>query len=68
MPAHAMHLQALPDYASLAEDLVNNAKRWREWAELPRPEDDPLPGDWKRMAEFDRLLVFKCASLKPSGW
>lgn len=54
-------MQALPEYASLPEDLVSNAKRWREWAELTRPEEDPLPGDWKRMPEFDRLLVFKCA-------
>ena len=27
--------------------------------ELERPEDEPLPGDWKRMPEFDRLLLFR---------
>lgn len=28
--------------------------------ELERPEDEPLPGDWKRMPEFDRLMLFRC--------
>lgn len=31
--------------------------------ELERPEDDPLPGDWKRMPEFERLLIFR--ALRP---
>lgn len=26
-------------------------------------EDEPLPGDWKRMPEFDRLLLFR--ALRP---
>ncbi len=29
--------------------------------ELERPEDEPLPGDWKRMPEFERLLIFRWA-------
>lgn len=30
----------------------------------PRPsEDEPLPGDWKRMPEFERLLLFR--ALRP---
>ena len=48
-----MALQNLPD------DLIGSSKRWREWMELERPEDEPLPGDWKRMPEFDRLLLFR---------
>lgn len=31
--------------------------------ELERPEDEPLPGDWKRMPEFERLLIFR--TLRP---
>jgi len=43
--------------------LVGSAKRWQEWMELERPEDEPLPGDWKRMPEFERLLIFR--TLRP---
>jgi dynein heavy chain, axonemal len=43
--------------------LQGSAKRWREWLELERPEDEPLPGDWKRMSDFDQLLVFR--ALRP---
>lgn len=56
-------MKDLDDYASLPDDLVGSAKRWREWVELERPEDEPLPGDWKRMPEFERLLLFR--ALRP---
>lgn len=56
-------LKELDDYQSLADDLIGSSKRWREWIELERPEDEPLPGDWKRMPEFDRLLLFR--ALRP---
>lgn len=29
----------------------------------PPAEDEPLPGDWKRMPEFERLLLFR--ALRP---
>ena len=28
----------------LPEDLVASAKRWQEWMDLSRPEEEPLPG------------------------
>ncbi|KAL6747291.1 flagellar outer dynein arm heavy chain beta [Haematococcus lacustris] len=56
-------LKELDDYGSLPDDLIGSSKRWREWLELERPEDEPLPGDWKRMPEFDRLLLFR--ALRP---
>ena len=56
-------MQELEDYAPLPDDLVGSAKRWQEWMELERPEDEPLPGDWKRMPEFERLLIFR--TLRP---
>lgn len=31
--------------------------------ELERPEEEPVPGDWKRMGEFERLLLFR--ALRP---
>jgi hypothetical protein len=38
-------LRSLNGFASLPDDVVSSAKRWREWIEAPRPEDDPLPGE-----------------------
>ena len=62
-PAPLQALKELDDYANLPDDLIGSSKRWREWMELERPEDEPLPGDWKRMPEFDRLLLFR--ALRP---
>ena len=57
--ASVQALKELEDYASLPDDLVGSAKRWKEWMELERPEDEPVPGDWKRMPEFEKLLLFR---------
>jgi dynein heavy chain len=57
--ASVQALKELDDYSSLPDDLVGSAKRWKEWMELERPEDEPVPGDWKRMPEFERLLLFR---------
>jgi hypothetical protein len=40
--------------------MEGSAKRWKEWVEEPRPESVPLPGDWKRLPAFDRLLILRC--------
>eukprot|EP01051_Picozoa_sp_SAG22_P001101 SAG22_NODE_38_length_26325_cov_107.302067_39_plen_221_part_00 len=44
----------------ISADIEGGAKRWREWVEDPRAEAEPLPGDWKRINPFDRLLVIRC--------
>ena len=44
-----MSLQDVHDYRLLADDLVGSAKRWQEWMDLQRPEEESLPGrytDW----------------------
>jgi dynein heavy chain, axonemal len=61
--ACVMALRELDDYSTLPDDLQGSAKRWKEWLELERPEDEPLPGDWKRMSDFDQLLLFR--ALRP---
>ena len=50
----------LEQFAGLSSDMEGSAKRWREWVEDPRAEAEPLPGDWKRLGPFDRLLVIRC--------
>ena len=41
-------LREVDGYDALPADLEGSAKRWREWMELERPEEEPMPGDWKK--------------------
>ena len=61
--ASVQALREVDDYQALSDDLVGSAKRWREWMELERPEDEPMPGDWKKMTQFQQLLLFR--ALRP---
>jgi dynein heavy chain len=56
-------LRDLEGFGNLPDDLVGSAKRWREWMELERPEEEPMPGDWKKMEDFEKLLLFR--ALRP---
>ena len=55
--------EQLEQFANISSDLEGSAKRWREFIENPRAETEPLPGDWKRMGGFDRLLAIR--ALRP---
>ncbi len=37
-------MQDVEGYAHLPDDLAASAKRWQEWMETERPEDETLPG------------------------
>lgn len=39
-------LKELADYHALPEDLFASYMRWKEWVEMERPEDEPLPGSF----------------------
>jgi len=56
-------LKELEGYGNLPDDLVGSAKRWRVWMELERPVEEPVPGDWKKMEDFEKLLLFR--ALRP---
>ena len=56
-------LRSVPGFEALAEDVAGAPKRWSDWVERERPEAEPLPGEWKRLPELDRLLVFR--ALRP---
>ena len=56
-------LRSVPGLESLAEDVAGAPKRWSDWVERERPEAEPLPGDWRRLPELERLLVFR--ALRP---
>jgi dynein heavy chain len=52
-------LRLIEGFDGLPDDMVGGAKRFREWYELERPEEQGLPGDLKKLPEFKRLLVIK---------
>ena len=56
-------LREVDGYDALPGDLEGSAKRWREWMELERPEEEPMPGDWKKYPDFEKLLLFR--ALRP---
>lgn len=57
------NLARVSGFETLLHELVGLPKRWREWAELARPEEVLLPGDWKRAGSLERLLVLR--ALRP---
>eukprot|EP00232_Nephroselmis_pyriformis_P019075 CAMPEP_0182900652 /NCGR_PEP_ID=MMETSP0034_2-20130328/28990_1 /TAXON_ID=156128 /ORGANISM="Nephroselmis pyriformis, Strain CCMP717" /LENGTH=4527 /DNA_ID=CAMNT_0025034901 /DNA_START=131 /DNA_END=13711 /DNA_ORIENTATION=+ len=57
--ASVQALREIEEFQALPDDIVGSAKRWKEWMELEKPEEESLPGDWKKMPEFQRLLVFR---------
>ncbi len=56
-------LKEFDAFEKLPDDLVGSAKRFREWFELERPEEAPFPGDWKKLPEFEKLLLMRALRL-----
>ena len=56
-------LAQLDAFGGLPADLEGSAKRWKEWYDHQQPESEVLPGDWKRLGAFERLLVIR--ALRP---
>ena len=52
-------LQELEPFNGITDDIVGAAKRWKEWIELEYSETEPLPGEWKRQSEFNKLLIMR---------
>ena len=61
--ASVQALKEQEEFASLPDDIISSSKRWRDWMELERPEEEPMPGDWKRLSTFSQLLLFR--TLRP---
>lgn len=61
--ASIQSIKEIEVYATLPDDILGSAKRWKEWMELERPEAEPMPGDWKKLPYFNQLLLFR--ALRP---
>lgn len=57
--ATVLALEEVEGFRGLFEDLESSAKRWAEWYHLDRPEEEPLPGDWKKLTALHKLLVVR---------
>ena len=57
--AAVQSLKEFEEYGHIADDIVGSAKRWKEWSQLERPEIEPLPGDWKKLPEFEQLPIIR---------
>ena len=56
----ALQGQLEETFGNLCTDMEGSAKRWREWQEHPIPETEQMPGDWKKLRAFDKLLIIRC--------
>jgi len=50
---------ASPSFELLPAD-VSESNRWRQWAEMEKPEEEKMPTDWKNLTPFQKLLVLRC--------
>ena len=50
-------------FESLQSEMLESSRRFRDWNDLERPEESPLPGDWKKIPEFNKLLLIR--ALRP---
>jgi len=52
-------LQDLPAFNKIASDIENHSKDWRAWTSEECPEKVDPPGEWKKLTEFQRLLLLR---------
>ncbi|KAL7699312.1 dynein heavy chain cytosolic putative [Lotmaria passim] len=50
---------ATPEFSMLPGDMAEN-NRWSQYCELEKPEVEKMPGEWKNLTDFQRLLVLRC--------
>eukprot|EP00516_Mucochytrium_quahogii_P000925 CAMPEP_0203746968 /NCGR_PEP_ID=MMETSP0098-20131031/2236_1 /ASSEMBLY_ACC=CAM_ASM_000208 /TAXON_ID=96639 /ORGANISM=" , Strain NY0313808BC1" /LENGTH=4160 /DNA_ID=CAMNT_0050635227 /DNA_START=190 /DNA_END=12669 /DNA_ORIENTATION=+ len=48
---------------TLGDDIMGDSDEWREWFNQEKPEDHKMPGQYSKMSEFKKLLLFR--ALRP---
>ncbi|EFC48546.1 hypothetical protein NAEGRDRAFT_55628 [Naegleria gruberi] len=49
-----------PAFSLLPDDMAGSWRRWKEWTEFEKPEEKPLPLEWKNLLPFQKLLIIRC--------
>jgi dynein heavy chain len=49
-----------PAFSTLPADMAGSWRRWKEWCEFEKPEEKPLPLEWKNLEPFQKLLIIRC--------
>jgi len=52
-------LKDVEAFAMLSSDMQSSAKRWKEWIESEKPEQEKLPQDWKNKTHLQRLCILR---------
>jgi len=53
-------LKEIEMFKNITEDLELNVEAWKEWIELPNPEEEDLPGEWlKKCNGFNKLQLVR---------
>lgn len=50
-------LKELEAFTRLPADIEAAPKRWKEWCEFEKPEQEKLPQDWKSKTAMQRLCI-----------
>ncbi|KAL9650835.1 hypothetical protein ABK040_001885 [Willaertia magna] len=49
-----------PAFSTLPDDMAGSWRKWKEWTEFEKPEEKPLPLEWKNLTPFQKLLIIRC--------
>lgn len=52
-----------PAFSTLPAEMTGSYRRWKEWCEFEKPEEKPLPSEWRTLDSFQRLLIIR--ALRP---
>ena len=55
-------INALEDFSKLCLDMLASPNRFKEWYTKGRPEDTPLPGEWRKLDDeypFRKLMLVR---------
>eukprot|EP01012_Entosiphon_sulcatum_P019543 TRINITY_DN24443_c0_g2_i1.p1 TRINITY_DN24443_c0_g2~~TRINITY_DN24443_c0_g2_i1.p1 ORF type:complete len:4685 (-),score=794.60 TRINITY_DN24443_c0_g2_i1:231-14285(-) len=54
-----LDLAERPGFEKLPADIESGIKRWKEWTDLEAPERERLPGEWRQIDDFYRLVIIR---------
>eukprot|EP00698_Gefionella_okellyi_P011840 TRINITY_DN3147_c1_g1_i1.p1 TRINITY_DN3147_c1_g1~~TRINITY_DN3147_c1_g1_i1.p1 ORF type:complete len:4456 (-),score=1211.74 TRINITY_DN3147_c1_g1_i1:43-11907(-) len=61
--AGVLTLSEVDTFHQLPADLAGSSKRWKDWFESERPEDEKLPQEWKNKTALQKMCILR--ALRP---